>query len=201
MCRTTNPSGAGAFDLPLRFPGQYFDRETNLAYNYHRDYDSGTGRYMQSDPVGPDAGVNTYAYGVGNPTLYIDPDGLDIKCPDIFDIGPYDLQIHSVRCYSKGRPAYHRFQYRYEDIGILVGEFGSCDCGGVTKTCIYALLFKQWTRDTPCGGGPWSPWRFLSETLFRRPLKAVIDCKTGDWDPSKFMLGEIGPLPKTLPKK
>ncbi len=36
-----NPSGAGAFDFPLRFPGQYFDRETNLAYNYFRDYDAG----------------------------------------------------------------------------------------------------------------------------------------------------------------
>ncbi len=27
-----NPSGAGAFEFPLRFPGQYFDRETNLKY-------------------------------------------------------------------------------------------------------------------------------------------------------------------------
>jgi uncharacterized protein RhaS with RHS repeats len=34
-----NPSGAGAFDFPLRFPGQYFDRETNLASTYFRDYD------------------------------------------------------------------------------------------------------------------------------------------------------------------
>jgi RHS repeat-associated protein len=47
-----NPSGAGAFDFPLRFPGQYFDRETNLAYNYFRNYDSMIGRYVESDPIG-----------------------------------------------------------------------------------------------------------------------------------------------------
>lgn len=41
-----NPSGLGIFDLPLRLPGQYFDKETNLHYNARRDYDSSTGRYV-----------------------------------------------------------------------------------------------------------------------------------------------------------
>lgn len=47
-----NPAGVGAFDFPLRFPGQYFDRETNLSQNWMRDYDSSVGRYIQSDPIG-----------------------------------------------------------------------------------------------------------------------------------------------------
>jgi RHS repeat-associated protein len=76
MCRTTNPSGAGAFDLPLRFPGQYFDRETGLAYNIFRDYDSGIGRYVESDPIGLKAGLNTYLYVNGNPIELVDPKGL-----------------------------------------------------------------------------------------------------------------------------
>ncbi len=38
--------------LNLRFPGQYYDQETGLHYNYYRYYDPGTGRYMRSDPVG-----------------------------------------------------------------------------------------------------------------------------------------------------
>lgn len=42
-----NPSGLGAFEFPLRFPGQYADRETNLHYNYFRDYDSSVGRYIE----------------------------------------------------------------------------------------------------------------------------------------------------------
>src|SRR4030095_2024108 len=53
-----NPSGLGAFELPLRLPGQYFDRETNLHYNYFRDYDPGIGRYAESDPIGLVAGLN-----------------------------------------------------------------------------------------------------------------------------------------------
>ena len=54
-----NPNGLGAFDLPLRLPGQYFDKETNLYYNYFRDYDPATGRYIQSDPIGLQGGINT----------------------------------------------------------------------------------------------------------------------------------------------
>jgi RHS repeat-associated protein len=56
-----NPSGLGVFDLPLRLPGQYFDKETNLSYNYFRYYDPAVGRYIQSDPIGLVAGLNTYA--------------------------------------------------------------------------------------------------------------------------------------------
>ncbi|MDP2198128.1 MAG: RHS repeat-associated core domain-containing protein, partial [Sulfurimicrobium sp.] len=36
----------------LRLPGQYWDEETGLHYNYFRDYDPGSGRYVQSDPIG-----------------------------------------------------------------------------------------------------------------------------------------------------
>ena len=70
-----NPSGLGTFDLPLRLPGQYFDKETNLHYNYYRDYDPGIGRYEESDPIGLKGGLTTYAYANGNPLSLIDPTG------------------------------------------------------------------------------------------------------------------------------
>lgn len=35
-----------------RFPGQYYDAETGHNYNYYRDYDPGTGRYIEPDPIG-----------------------------------------------------------------------------------------------------------------------------------------------------
>ena len=70
-----NPSGAGAFDFPLRFPGQYADKETNLAYNYFRDYDPSIGRYLQYDPAGFSGGLNPYSYTDSNPVAFVDPHG------------------------------------------------------------------------------------------------------------------------------
>jgi RHS repeat-associated protein len=70
-----NPSGLGSFEFPLRFPGTYADRETGTLYNYFRDYDPQTGRYVQSDPVGLRGGLNTYAYTFGDPVNLTDPTG------------------------------------------------------------------------------------------------------------------------------
>lgn len=59
----------------LRFPGQYLDRETELHYNYFRDYDSAIGRYLQSDPIGISGGLSTYNYANSSPAMYVDPTG------------------------------------------------------------------------------------------------------------------------------
>lgn len=60
----------------LRFPGQYYDDETKLHYNYFRYYDPRTGRYITADPIGLLGGPNTYTYVVNNPIKFIDPFGL-----------------------------------------------------------------------------------------------------------------------------
>jgi RHS repeat-associated protein len=64
-----------AFDLHLRLPGQRYDVETALHYNYYRDYDPSLGIYKQSDLIGLRGNLNTYAY-VFEPVRMTDPLGL-----------------------------------------------------------------------------------------------------------------------------
>ncbi|OAM52271.1 hypothetical protein A7981_01925 [Methylovorus sp. MM2] len=71
-----NPSGLGTFTYNLRFPGQLYDSASGLIYNYYRDYNSRTGRYIESDPIGLKGGINAYGYVEGNPVSYIDEQGL-----------------------------------------------------------------------------------------------------------------------------
>jgi RHS repeat-associated protein len=62
-------------DFNLRFPGQYADGN-GLSYNYFRDYESASGRYVESDPIGLDGGNNTFEYVLSAPLNFVDPAGL-----------------------------------------------------------------------------------------------------------------------------
>lgn len=75
-----NISVLGPSDFDLRFPGQIFDPENWpwLHYNYYRDLDPATGRYIQSDPIGLGGGINTFAYAEGDPIALTDPFGLAV---------------------------------------------------------------------------------------------------------------------------
>jgi RHS repeat-associated protein len=113
-----NPSSLGAFEMPLRFPGQFADRETNLFYNYFREYDSATGRYVESDPIGLFGGLNTYLYGEGIPTSIFDPRGLMGR-----GSGANGMYGPSRFMPPQGSPW---FDYRYCGPGNLPGQPISC---------------------------------------------------------------------------
>jgi len=78
-----DPDGnSSLIQFDLRFPGQQYDSATGLHYNYFRDYEAGTGRYMESDPIGlRGGGPQTYAYVYSHPLRYHDTDGLKPMTP------------------------------------------------------------------------------------------------------------------------
>jgi RHS repeat-associated protein len=71
---------------PFRFPGQYYDPETGLHYNYFRYYNPQTGRYITPDPIGLEGGINLFSYAKNNPLKYTDPFGL-MSCQDKCELG------------------------------------------------------------------------------------------------------------------
>jgi RHS repeat-associated protein len=80
---TNNPDAdAVTFTFNLRYPGQQYDSESTLHYNYFRDYEAGTGRYVQSDPIGFYGDISTYAYVGSSPFKLIDANGLQAKSSD-----------------------------------------------------------------------------------------------------------------------
>ena len=137
--------------LNLRFPGQYYDAETEFAgmsgsgthYNVFRDYDPSTGRYLQSDPIGLAGGLNTYAYANNNPVRFSDPLGLKARvCCRLL---PYVGSITRARhCYVERDTDWAKWGLIGDEGGpssksgtIFIGnqfDFGG-DCGEWNDEC------------------------------------------------------------------
>ena len=106
-----DPDGdSSAFAYNLRFPGQYFDAETGLNYNYFRDYDPTAGRSVESDPIGVRGGVNTYVYVRSRPILKKDRLGLCEECEPsqghedtIFDVARKEIAKYIHASIIEGR--------------------------------------------------------------------------------------------------
>jgi RHS repeat-associated protein len=118
-------------NIRLRFPGQYLDDETGLHYNYFRDYDPRSGRYVESDPIGLKGGTNTYAYVRNRPTQFIDPRGLkDCNC---------DNRVYNFTAGAGGLLG--MVATASADSGVAIDTEGN--------TCIYSMLCAS---PPPLGG-------------------------------------------------
>jgi RHS repeat-associated protein len=113
-----DPSGLGRFNMPLRFPGQYYDDETSTAYNYHRNFDATRGQYLQSDPVGLWGGPNTFAYAYSDPLKFTDPFG---------------LAVYLCTRAARGLPGNHSYFYSTSGTGQSCGMGGMFGRGSVGR--------------------------------------------------------------------
>ncbi|MEP7154377.1 MAG: Ig-like domain-containing protein [Betaproteobacteria bacterium] len=110
-----DPSNTGTkFTYNLRFAGQYYDVDTGMFYNYFRDYDPVTGRYIESDPIGLKGGISTYGYVGGNPLILIDPKGLT-PFPGFNWCCPGDRGLPPINCVDRACQAHDRC---YDACGI-----------------------------------------------------------------------------------
>ena len=119
---TTNPT-TGATSIPevtfnLRYPGQYFDKETKLHYNYFRSYRPADGAYTQGDPIGLAGGWNRFGYVGGNPLNAIDPLGLYGSSPWLRTLVPGQVS------FDRGMTALENGNYGAATIsfGTMLGE-------------------------------------------------------------------------------
>ncbi len=60
-------------------PGQYYDSESGLFYNWNRYYSPALGRYISSDLIGLEGGLNTFNYAESSPVMFVDPEGLMVE--------------------------------------------------------------------------------------------------------------------------
>ncbi len=79
--------GAAYMWTPFRFPGQYYDAETDTSANWHRFYDAFTGRFRGPEPMLQEPefalamakegrAAPAYSYASANPIANLDPTGL-----------------------------------------------------------------------------------------------------------------------------
>jgi RHS repeat-associated protein len=141
----------------FRFVGQYNDADTGLHYNWHRFYDSKTGRYLRPDPIGLVGGINPFVYAGNDPVNLIDPNGLFRKNPFGDSIG-----------YNRDFGGYGSFDLSslpsFNTQAIAMPKFGKVDpcqlkpgadttTGPVTFLTVGATLISTGAQVTKAGAG------------------------------------------------
>lgn len=152
----------------LGFPGQYYDAETSAWNNGFRDYESGLGRYVESDPIGLVGGINTYAYVGGSPLKYVDPFGLTRWSVGIFNIGANAgyVRFQAVSECVDGKRTIAEGNVGYFSLGIGMGFSGSTVTvddgipGNLDASVFNGLYVAQGANLTPGFGVSYGGVRF-----------------------------------------
>lgn len=171
-------SAASIITNNLRFPGQYFDQETGLNYNYHRYYDPRTGRYLKIDKYGIGKGLyHLYNYVRCNPIIYLDPEGL-WPCRLLMSI-PIGFDYETEKKWNKPGRWYLKSVYVEGGVKPIFWFTGRClfqrSTSGVKKTTItvtFLDLYLCVTYDPTCG--TWRPYFKQEKSYWGRETEETI---------------------------
>lgn len=166
----------GTATVNLRFPGQYFDAETGLHYNWNRYYNPEIGRYVSGDPLGIAGSLNLYAYVSSNPLRLMDRQGLidSGKALDHFLSGkgtPLPMSFLKVNT-NRVTPTFFR------DVRILIAACkntvrrSGCPAGGQAKVSVNAKQAFTTSGDQ---------WLFLGDITLSLKGELTFDCRCC-WD-------------------
>jgi RHS repeat-associated protein len=118
----------GTLTQNLGLPGQWFQLESGLAHNWHRHYDSTTGRYTTADPLGFVDGPSVFAYAGNAPHVMVDPTGLQGLAGPAGNFTPRPRGVEAENC----------------TVQTCAGAFGACQKIRDRATCL--KLYLRCTR-------------------------------------------------------
>jgi len=137
------------FVYNLRFPGQYYDAETGLHQNHHREYSPPLGRYTQVDPLGLFGGsLSPYLYANQNPLSFTDPEGLLPQGFVDFSAGAGDVLTFGLTAQFReltdiGTVDRCSSAYAYGEVAGVVGSIATGYLAG-TKSVAKASSLNNW---------------------------------------------------------
>lgn len=171
----------------FRFPGQYYDEESGLHYNWHRYYDPKTGRYVTSDPilfnflhnnkfyfVTPFFKANPlrlvpYIYVRNKPLIGTDPEGTDEPGCDMV---PNILETRCIRTCCDTHDSCYRvnectWKSWLSNFGLNSCQKPECkECNKDAVFCIGGCFLTGRGPGQTFGGLPvtWPPWGFTGDS-------------------------------------
>ena len=164
----------------FRFPGQYYDQETGLHYNYHRYYDPNTGRYLTPDPIGLDGGINLFLYSRNNPINKIDIYGLMVEADPFsnIDVSLTKGQIISLAKIGIGSAAIISGALTSE---TLVG--GLLIAGGIVQLSEgLTTAYIEWGLHGDTSDVPAFWWEMIYKIVKGSPSQNILKHKSLEYD-------------------